>query len=283
MPAECHRQCTTWGHGQLCQPPAVLWQTASAAGQGNVVTAGEAEPQTAPTAPEPWVLLLSPGACTSRKVHVSQPSHVLQWGHWPSSLGLGVGSTGLCSCDWRPALGFPAPLSHVPRVLPGHSSPGSNWSHLEGSRGSLLSRLSLPATAAGCPWRGSGRCSSPRPPIQHLRCWTPRSLSKAPRQEPPQPVRRRPRACLRLQETPQERHVGTVSSPPHPSQLAREREHRLRLGLCSFGGDRLQDNLDMHVREGLGTPSRPPPRLQQGHSRPQAPSEGCVQHPRRHR
>lgn len=182
MPAECHRQCTTWGHGQLCQPPAVLWQTASAAGQGNVVTAGEAELQTAPTAPEPWVLLLSPGACTSRKVHVSQPSHVLQWGHWPSSLGLGVGSTGLCSCDWRPALGFPAPLSHVPRVLPGPSSPGSNWSHLEGSRGSLLSRLSLPATAAGCPWRGSGRCSSPRPPIQHLRCWTPRSLSKAPRQ-----------------------------------------------------------------------------------------------------
>lgn len=27
---------------------------------------------------------------------MSQPGHVLHWGHWPSSSGLGVGSTGLC-------------------------------------------------------------------------------------------------------------------------------------------------------------------------------------------
>lgn len=79
----------------------------------------------------------NPGFCSCPQVpsqagrSTSQPGHVLQWGHWPSSLGLGVASTSLCPHDWRPALGFPAPLSHVPRVLPGHSSPGSNWSLLE--------------------------------------------------------------------------------------------------------------------------------------------------------
>lgn len=86
---------------------------------------------------------------------------------------------------------------------------------------------------------------------------------QGPTQEPPQPVRRRPRACLRLREASQERH-GPFFSPPHTGQFTRARERRLCLGRCSLGGDRLQDNLDVHVREGLRTPSHPPPGLQRG-------------------